>query len=163
MVLGMQKNSSQRWSFPMTHLLKNNILPTVHNVTNFRGFKARTGINKNAIIKHAAAPAIQHTNIIIRSQWLSANHAAFSCCADCAGSWAGRSCCEVGRRMYPVRWEKGFIRWRNDGCAVERSGSWERLDQPMLLREARKADSFEADMAKSKCRCWQVSHRHRGG
>lgn len=162
MVLGMQKNSSQQWPFLMTHLQKNNILPTVHNVTNLFSFKARNGINKKAIIKHAAAPTIQHTNMIIRSHWLSANHAAFSCCADCAGGWEGRSCCEVGRRMYPARREKGFIRWRNEGCAVERSGSWERLDQPILLREARKADSFGADIPKSKRRCWRISNMFQG-
>lgn len=48
--------------------------------------------------------------------------------------------------MYPPLPENGFIRWRKDGCAVVRSGSAVRRVQPMLLRELRKADSFDADI-----------------
>lgn len=48
--------------------------------------------------------------------------------------------------MYPDGLLKGLMRERNEGAAVERSASVERRDQPMLLRELRKADSLEADM-----------------
>ena len=57
---------------------------------------------------------------------------------------------DVGRRMYPDVLLKGLMRDRNEGAAVERSGSVERRDQPMLLSELRNADSFEADMVDSE-------------
>jgi hypothetical protein len=52
--------------------------------------------------------------------------------------------------MYPDVLLKGLMRDRNEGAAVERSGSVERRDQPMLLSELRNADSFEADMVDSE-------------
>jgi hypothetical protein len=53
-----------------------------------------------------------------------------------------------------------FSLWRKEGLAVERSGSGLR-DQPRLLRELRKADSFAADISRKGswdldvefCRC----------
>lgn len=52
--------------------------------------------------------------------------------------------------MYPDALLNGLMRERNEGVAVERSGSVVRRDQPMLLRELRKADSLEADMVKAR-------------
>src|ERR1700737_3680491 len=49
------------------YLHKKRTLPTVHRMTNFRGFKTSTGINTKAITKHAAAPRTQHPNTISRS------------------------------------------------------------------------------------------------
>jgi hypothetical protein len=49
--------------------------------------------------------------------------------------------------MYPPPCLNGFIRSMNDGRAVDKSWSPNRRDQPMLFRELRKADSFDADMA----------------
>lgn len=44
------------------YLHKNSKDPTVHRITNFRGFNTNTGINTNAITKQAAAPRTQHPN-----------------------------------------------------------------------------------------------------
>jgi hypothetical protein len=52
----------------IVYLHKKRMLPTVHKTTNFLGFKTSTGINTNAIIKHAAAPSTQHPKTINRSQ-----------------------------------------------------------------------------------------------
>lgn len=41
---------------------------------------------------------------------------------------------------------KGLRRERSEAGEVERSGSWVRRDQPIWLRDERKADSEEADM-----------------
>ena len=120
------------------------ILPTVHKTTNFLGFSTKTGINTKANTKHTAAPNTHAPNTNSLSHLLSANHAAFSCCEVGAGSCAGRSCDEVGSRIAPYLGAKGLMRWRKVGSEVEVSGSARR--QPMLLREARQADSLEADM-----------------
>jgi hypothetical protein len=48
--------------------------------------------------------------------------------------------------MYPFPLPKGLIFWKKDGCAVDKSGSPVRRDQPMLLRELRKVVSLEDDI-----------------
>jgi hypothetical protein len=54
--------------------------------------------------------------------------------------------------MYPVFPEKGLIRCRNEGWAVDKSGSVVRRDQPILFRELRKLLSLEADMMSNTVR-----------
>jgi hypothetical protein len=60
--LKSSKTICQQRALKEYYLQRKRILPTVHNTTNFLGFATRTGINRKAITKHAAAPRTQHPN-----------------------------------------------------------------------------------------------------